>query len=420
MKPQFYLGIDVLMSGQLTWISDIFKNKRVALLSHPAGVDSRAVPTVHVLSQFIEGIPGATLTALFGPQHGLRGEKQDNMIESADYTDPETGLPAFSLYGTTRRLTETMLSSFDVLVVDLQDVGVRVYTFLTTLGYLIEDLAGFPDKELVILDRPNPTGRLVEGNLLEPAWKSFVGIGAVPMQHGFTLGEFARWYKDAHRFNTSVTVIPMEGWNPGDPETVWPNSLPWLQPSPNMPSLVTARCYPGTVMLEGTTLSEARGTTRPLSQLGHPDVDWRRVMRWLETYTDGAISPHSAGALIRYVAFQPTFHKHCGNITPGLELLPVAPYYDPQRFSPFRLIAGILKAIHVLYPSLQLWSEPPYEYEFEKIPIDVITGGTRFRSWVEDPHSTWTEFHDWITEDEQAWREESKRWYIYGADEGII
>jgi uncharacterized protein YbbC (DUF1343 family) len=413
MNQHFSLGIDRLLVSPVESFAEDFKNKRIALLSHPAGVDSNAVPTVDSLTRYISHIPGAKLTALFGPQHGLRGEKQDNMVESYDYQDPETGLPAYSLYGTTRRLTEEMLSTFDVLLVDLQDVGVRVYTFLTTVGYLVEDLSQHSGKTLIILDRPNPTGRLIEGNLLEPGWESFVGIDAIPMQHGFTLGEFALWYKEKHQLATTLKVIPMEGWDPTNPVNAWPKTLLWLQPSPNMPSLVTARCYPGTVMLEGTTLSEARGTTRPLSQIGYPQLDWKKIMRWLSEYTHGQLDPYSIGALIRYVAFQPTFHKHNGEITLGLELIPEAQYYDPKKFKPFRLIAGLLKAIHVLYPTLNLWTKPPYEYEYEKIPIDVITGGQKFRSWVEDSKSTWVEFSDWLENDEHMWREESSKWYLY-------
>lgn len=415
-------------------LSPLLAGKRVALLSHPAGVDGDLTPGVDRIESWLAGRDslsapppsGACLTALFGPQHGLRGEKQDNMVESEDYTDGATGLPAFSLYGTTRRITDTMADTFDVLLVDLQDVGVRVYTFLTTLAYIVEDLARWPDKEVWVLDRPNPTGRLVEGLSLESGHESFVGVAPVPMQHGLTLGEFALWYRDTHRLTTRLTLVPMSGWNATDPRDAWPADRVWVPPSPNMPGLYTARAYAGTVILEGTTLSEGRGTTRPLSVMGHPSVDWDAVLAWVrantsehggaaaETESSGADEDHAlSGCRVRRLTFQPTFHKHAHIPTGGIELVTEGRFWQPTRFRPYRLVAAVLKAIRTLHPDVELWSSPPYEYEHERIPVDVITGGLRFREWVEGATTKWADLAEASAADEEAWRTESSRWRLY-------
>lgn len=394
--------------------------KRIALLAHPASVDREVVHSVDRLRRWLgdtrvrrvnDGEPGpsgARLSALFGPQHGLRGEKQDNMIESDHFTDPATALPVYSLYGESRRLTEAMADSFDVLFIDLQDVGVRVYTFLTTMCYMLEDLDRWPQKEIWVLDRPNPTGRAMDGLRLEAGRESFVGIGPLPMQHGLTLGEAALWYHAVRGLRSRLTVVPMTGWDATDPAFAWPADRVWVQPSPNMPGLFTTRCYPGTVMLEGTTISEGRGTTRPLSTLGHPDVDWTRV---LERATE--LSPVD-GCRVRRVSFLPTFQKHAGIFTPGIEIIAEKPFYDASRFHPFRFVAALLKAIRQVHPGLTLWTEPPYEYEYDRIPIDVITGGDRFRKWVDDPAARWTDLENEVRDDLRSWGDESARFRLYG------
>lgn len=398
-------------------VTDLLAGKRVALLSHPAGVDRALVPSIELLAARLSepSLGGARLTALFGPQHGIRGEKQDNMVESYDEVDSATGLPTYSLYGTTRRLTDQMIDSFDVLLVDLQDVGVRVYTFLTTLAYLAEDLDRKPGKELWVLDRPNPTGRAVEGLKLEAGHESFVGVAPVPMQHGLTLGEFVLWYRAHRNLATTVRVVPMTGWDPNQARTAWPADRIWVPPSPNMPSLATARSYPGTVMLEGTTLSEGRGTTRPLQSFGYPGLDWRAIVQQVRQLTATSDLPEGvlAGTAVRKVTFQPTFHKHQGVPTAGLDLVPLGSFFDPARFRPFRLIAAVLKAIRSLYPDLVLWTEPPYEYEYERRPIDVITGGMRLRQWVDTPDAGWEQIAAPLDEEEEQWRAASTpfRWY---------
>jgi len=310
-----------------------------------------------------------------------------------------------------------MAASFDILLFDLQDVGVRVYTFLTTLCYLLEDLQRWPEKELWVLDRPNPTGRAVEGLRLEPGWESFVGAVPVPMQHGLTLGEMALWFHATKGLSTRLTVVPMTGWGPADPREAWPRERVWVLPSPNMPGLYTARAYPGTVMVEGASLSEGRGTTRPLSVVGHPEVDWAKVVSDVGRecrMTGGEDRTPLSGCRIRFISFQPTFHKHAGRLTPGIELVTEGSFYDPAAFRPYRLVAALFKAIRRRYPEIRLWTDPPYEYEFERRPIDVITGGSRLREWVEKRDFDWQGFDETMSREEAAWRTESEPFRLYG------
>jgi uncharacterized protein YbbC (DUF1343 family) len=403
---EFKFGIEVLPEERR--ILKKLSGKRVALLGHPASVDKNLTSSVDILRD-LGAKHNFALTSLFGPQHGFGGEKQDNMIESDDYKDEETGIEVFSLYGETRRISQKMIDSFDVLFVDLQDVGVRVYTFLTTLCYLLEDLSPYKDKMVIVLDRPNPTGRIMDGLVLRLGWESFVGITSVPMQHGLTLGEFALWYKDKMSLSANLEVIPMEGYTLGNLSPGWPDSRIWVQPSPNMPALYTARAYTGTVILEGTTLSEARGTTRPLSMFGHPDVNWRDVWRWLKKE-----APESfGGCFLRDVVFEPTFHKHAGVPTGGFEIITEGGFYDPALFRPYLLIASVLKAIKRIHPDLVLWATKPYEYEYEKLPIDVITGGTIFRDWVESDSTVIADLIRLISADLGPWKQEAEPYYLY-------
>src|SRR3954469_23135943 len=267
--------------------------RRVALLAHPASVTRDLVHSLDALAR----LPEVKLTAAFGPQHGLRGDKQDNMVESPDFADPIHGIPVFSLYGEVRRPTDAMMQSFDVLLVDLQDLGCRVYTFITTLRYVLE-AAAHHGKAVWVLDRPNPAGRPVEGLPLRPGWESFVGAGPLPMRHGLTLGELGRWFIDHFKLDVDYRVIEMEGWRPEEaPGFGWPAERVWVNPSPNAANLNMARCYAGTVMLEGTTLSEGRGTTRPLELFGAPDLEPRKLMADME-----ALAPQwLAGCKLREV-----------------------------------------------------------------------------------------------------------------------
>jgi uncharacterized protein YbbC (DUF1343 family) len=350
--------------------------KRVALLAHPASVTADLIHALDALSV----LPDIRLTAAFGPQHGLRGDKQDNMMESPDYVDPVLGIPVFSLYGQVRRPTPTMMDSFDVLLVDLQDLGCRIYTFITTLRYVLEEAARH-GKTVIVLDRPNPAGRPVEGTLLQPGWESFVGAGPLPMRHGLTLGEMGRWFVRQLRMDVDYRVIPMEGWAPESaPGFGWPlGEREWINPSPNAANLSMARCYAGTVMLEGTTLSEGRGTTRPLELFGAPDLEPRALIAEMRHLAPNWLQ----GCHLRECWFEPTFHKHAGQLCAGVQIQ-VEAGYDPAAFRPWRLQALAFKALRRLRPDYPLWRDFPYEYEHDRLAIDLINGGPALREWVDD------------------------------------
>ena len=368
--------------------------KRVALLAHPASVTR---DLTHSLDALIAA--GVTITAIFGPQHGVRGDLQDNMMESPDSSDPTYGMPVFSLYGEVRRPSGQSLSTFDILLVDLQDLGCRIYTFVTTLLYVLEAAAEH-GKAVWVLDRPNPAGRPVEGNLLEPGWESFVGAGPMPMRHGLTLGEMGHWFVRHFNLDVDYRVIEMAGWSPDSaPGFGWPPERVWINPSPNAPNLNMARAYAGTVMLEGTTLSEGRGTTRPLELFGAPDIKARAVIAEMER-----IAPlWLAGCTLRDLWFQPTFHKHVGELCNGVFFHAEGRSYDPHAFRPWRLQALAFKAIRNLAPDYPLWRDFPYEYVFDKLAIDVINGSTKLREWVDDREAGPGDLDSFAAPDEQAW-----------------
>jgi len=369
--------------------------KRVALLAHPASVTEDLTHALDALA----ALPDLWLTAAFGPQHGLRGDKQDNMVESRDFVDPLHGLPVFSLYGEVRRPTDAMMDTFDVLLVDLQDLGCRIYTFVTTLRYVLEACAA-KGKALWVLDRPNPAGRPVEGTLLQPGWESFVGAGPLPMRHGLTMGELAGWFVDHLALSLEWRVIPMEGWAPAAaPGFGWPPERAWVNPSPNAPNLAMARCYAGTVMLEGTTLSEGRGTTRPLELFGAPGVDGRG----LKTEMERLAPQWLRGCTLRPCWFEPTFHKHAGQLCGGLQIHAEGPAYDHDVFRPWRVMALAFKALRRLQPDLDLWRDFPYEYEHDRLAIDLINGSPLLRTWVDDPSANPADLDRLTLPHEQAW-----------------
>ena len=381
-------------------------DRRVALLAHPASVTRELVHAVDAIA----GLGDVTLSAAFGPQHGLRGDKQDNMIESPDYTDPAHGIPVFSLYGAVRRPTAAMMDRFDVLLVDLQDVGTRVYTFVTTLRYVLEEAAQ-RRKAVWILDRPNPVGRPVEGLRLRTGWESFVGAGPLPMRHGLTLGELAGWFVRTLALDVEWQVVPLQGWSPARaPGWGWPlGERAWVNPSPNAATLSMARCYPGTVMLEGTTLSEGRGTTRPLELFGAPDLDATALM----TAMRGLAPEWMAGCRLRACWFEPTFHKHRETLCAGMQIHVDDPGYDHERFRPWRLTALAFKALRALRPDYALWRDFAYEYERDRLAIDVITGSELLRGWVDDPAATPADLEALVAPDEAAWREEREAFLLY-------
>jgi uncharacterized protein YbbC (DUF1343 family) len=380
--------------------------RRVALLAHPASVTADLTHSLDALA----ALPGLQLTAVFGPQHGLRGDKQDNMVESPDYRDPTHDLPVFSLYGEVRRPTAEMADSFDVLLVDLQDLGCRIYTFATTLRYVLE-AAATRGKAVWVLDRPNPAGRPVEGLLLRPGWESFVGAGPMPMRHGLTLGELARWLAWHIRLDLELEVVAMEGWEPGSgPGYGWPlGERSWVNPSPNAPGPWMARCYAGTVMLEGTTLSEGRGTTRPLELFGAPDLEPRRLLAEMERLGAGWLR----GCRLRECWFEPTFHKHAGRLCAGVQIHVDDPAYGHETFRPWRLAALVFKALRSLRPDYELWRDFPYEYEHERLAIDLINGSPLLREWVDDAAAGPADLDALAVADEAAWREEREAFLLY-------
>ena len=397
-------GIDRLLDDPV--LRKPLAGRRIALLAHPASVTRNLVHSLDALA----ALPDIQIVATFGPQHGLRGDKQDNMVESPDFPDPVHGIPVFSLYGEVRRPTAAMMDCFDALLVDLQDVGCRIYTFITTLRYVLEAAAEH-QKTVWILDRPNPVGRPVEGLRLRPGWESFVGAGALPMRHGLTLGELARWFVQTLRLDVGYEVITMDGWSPTSaPGYGWPlGERTWVNPSPNASNLWMARCYAGTVMLEGTTLSEGRGTTHPLELFGTPDLIPRTLLAQMES-----LAPHWLhGCRLRACWFEPTFHKHVGKLCAGLQIHVDDPHYDHDAFRPWRLLALAFKSLRILRPDFELWRDSPYEYEHERLAIDLINGSPLLRQWVDDPAATPADLDSLATIDEANWRAERESVLLY-------
>ncbi len=323
------------------------EEKRVALLAHPASVTK---DLTHSLDALVAA--GLNVSAVFGPQHGVRGDLQDNMMESPDYTDPTYGVPVFSLYGEVRRPSGQSMGTFDTILVDLQDLGCRIYTYVTTLLYVLEAAAGH-GKSVWVLDRPNPAGRPIEGLTLRPGWESFVGAGPIPMRHGLTLGELGQWFVDSMKIDVDYRVIEMEGWAPD--------------------------IEPGRILAE--------------MQAFAPE--------WLE------------GCKLREISFEPTFHKHSGQLCHGVHIHAEGPFYDHAAFKPWRLQALAFKAIRRLQPGYALWRDFPYEYEFDKLAIDVINGSPLLREWVDDPTTAASDLDELTIPDERDWEEQRKAYLIY-------
>jgi uncharacterized protein YbbC (DUF1343 family) len=401
------LGIDRLL--QTSEFLKELEGKRVSLLAHPA---SMTTDFTHSLDA-IQKQGSIRLTSAFGPQHGMRGEKQDNMQETDDYVDPHFKIPIFSLYGEVRRPNKKMMDTFDVLLVDLQDVGTRIYTFLTTLLYVMEEAAKY-GKTVWVLDRPNPAGRPIEGTLLRKGWVSFVGAAEdLPMRHGLTLGEAALWFKKTLKIDIDLKVIAMEGYDPTrGPGYGWPEGeLSWVNPSPNAATLSMARCFPGTVLIEGTNLSEGRGTTRPLETVGGPGLNMPDVFKemgrlaatWME------------GCRLRECFFQPTFQKHAGKIVSGMQIHVDGGAYKHDVFKPYRLVGLWLKAIRNLYSSYDIWRDFHYEYEKTRLAFDLINGGPQLREWVDNRDATATDLDRICLDDEKVWGEMRREFLLYKA-----
>lgn len=354
-------GLEVILGKERS----LLQGQRVGLIVNPTSID----PSYQHAADLFDRCEVFRLTTLLGPQHGIRGETQDNMVEWEGFRDKRTGLPIYSLYGETRIPTEEMLREVDVLVFDIQDVGTRVYTFIYTMAHAMQACAQY-GRKMVVLDRPNPiTGRYIEGNVLEPAFSSFVGLFPIPMRHGMTVAELALLFNDCFGIGCQLEVVPMEGWERG----MWfdQTGLPWVFPSPNMPTLDTATVYPGAVMVEGTEFSEGRGTTRPFELIGAPYIDPYELVEAL------ASEPLS-GVLFRPHYFQPTFQKHAGQLCGGLQIH----ILDRETFRPVLTGVTIIKTVCRLYPDHFQWRKPPYEYVSDKLPFDVICGSERLRQQI--------------------------------------
>lgn len=398
-------GIDVLLSSK-TLISEL-AGRRVALLGHPASMTKDFRHSLDALM----AVPELKVTAAFGPQHGMRGEVQDNMQETENYIDPVYRIPVFSLYGEVRRPDKKMMESFDVILIDIQDVGTRIYTFLTTLLYVLEESAKL-GKSVWVLDRPNPAGRPVEGSLLRPGWISFVGAAeGLPMRHGLTMAEAALWFKKRLKIDVDLKIVKMESYNPDEASGYgWPlGEVSWVNPSPNAATLSMARCFPGTVLIEGTNLSEGRGTTRPLEILGGPGLDMTRVLATMSQIQ----SEWMEGCRLRSCFFLPTFQKHAGHIIPGFQIHVDDSAYHHERFKPYRLVSLWLKAIRTLYPDYEIWRDFHYEYEKERLAFDLINGGPELREWIDDPAAKAGDLDSVCLPDEKHWLEDRREFLLY-------
>lgn len=381
------------------------RKARVGLVAHPASITS---DNQHAIDMLMEH--GCNVVKAFGPQHGMRGDKQDNMIESDDYIDPLHHLPVISLYGEHRKPTAAMLEDLDIVLFDLQDIGCRIYTYITTLFYFVQVCAD-NGKELWVLDRPNPAGRPVDGLYLQPGAESFVGCTAMPTRHGLTIGELAHWFRSLADSDMQLNVIEMADYDPqASPGFGWPlGERPWINPSPNAASLNMARCFSGTVLLEGTTLSEGRGTTTPLEVIGAPDLPVAEMLDYLRAEAPAWLE----GAYIRDGYFMPTFHKHEGMLCRALQFHTDYPGYRHDVFKPYRLVAGLLKALRHVEPARELWRYHEYEYELDRVPIDVINGGPELRQWVDSPDLSFTQFEHALRQAELRWLEQREHFLIY-------
>jgi uncharacterized protein YbbC (DUF1343 family) len=373
----------------------LLKGQRIGLICNQASVDHKFR---HAADLFFED-SDINLTTLFGPQHGIRGDVQDNMIETAHANDKQTGLPIYSLYSETREPTEQMLENTDVLVFDLQDVGCRVYTFIYTMANAMKACARF-GKKFIVLDRPNPiNGVDIEGSLLEIGHESFVGMYPIPMRHGLTVGELAKLFNAEYSINCELEVVTMDEWKREDfyDET----DAPWVMPSPNMPTVDTAVVFPGTVYLEGTKVSEGRGTTRPFELIGAPYIESK-------TLADALSSLELPGVIFRATEFMPTFQKHFNKVCGGV----FVHVTDRNLFKP--VIAGIavIKTIFDLYPNDFEWKNPPYEYVYDRNPFDVIAGTTKLRESFENGASLDEIQNSWKV-DEEAFREQRQKYLLY-------
>ena len=385
------LGIDRLLDQDVALIA----GQRIGLVANPASIDGRFRHAADRLRESVD----ATLVALFGPQHGFRSNLQDNMIETPHAHDGRRGVPVYSLYSDIREPTEAMLRDVDVLVVDLQDVGTRVYTFIYTMANCMRAAARHGVR-VVVCDRPNPIGGTeVEGSLLRPEWTSFVGQFPIPLRHGLTIGELARLFNDEFGIGCALDVVALEGWQ----REMYHNEtgLPWIIPSPNLPTLDSAIVYPGAVLFEGTTLSEGRGTTRPFELIGAPWIDGERL-------ADAMNQRGLPGVHFRAVFFEPTFQKHARETCGGCQI-----HVTNRRvFKPVRTAVELLAEFQRQAPERFAWRQPPYEYETTKEPIDILYGSDGLRRTVDGGGTVASLIESW-SEDEDRFRAQRERYLLY-------
>ena len=401
-----HTGLDVLLQDDNRL--RVLRNRRVAVLANPASMTSVRLGFEHALDALVT-VLGSAVTAAFGPQHGMRGDKQYNMEESPTYEDAKHRIPVFSLYGDVRRPTEEMIDTFDVVLVDLQDVGWRGYTWVATLLYMLEACA-HRDKAVWVLDRPNPAGRVVEGKRLVKGQESFVGVAPIPQRHGLTLGELARYMVDYYSLDTPVDVVTMDGYSPDEPPGFgWPAGSVWINPSPAIANINCVRCYTGTVLLEGTNLSEGRGTTTPLEVVGAPGLEVDSLLAHMRS----TAPDFCEGCYLRPCFFEPFFDKYTKQLCAGFQIHADFPGYAPSRFRPYRLISALFKSLRTVQPEFPLWRDFYYEYEPNRRPIDVIHGGTSLREWVDDPTASIADWDAAVRIDEEAWIEEREPFLIY-------
>lgn len=370
------------------------KGARVGLLVHPASVNRSLKHTVKLFlkSRKFE------LKALFGPQHGIRGETQDNMVEWEGFRDRQTRLPVYSLYSHRRKPESAMLKNIDVMVTDLQDIGSRYYTFIWTMELCMQGCLEM-SKSVVLLDRPNPLGgAVIEGTVLDMAYASFVGQRPLPIRHGMTIGEIGSYLRNEFYPSLDFHVILMNGWR----RKMWFDEagLPWVMPSPNIPTLETAIVYPGMCLLEGTNLSEGRGTTRPFEIFGAPFIEPEILLKQLKEFK-------LPGVVFRPVYFQPTFQKHAGRLCGGAQIHVI----NRERFKPFKTGVAVIKAVRALYPEHFLWRKPPYEYETEKMPIDILAGTDKLRKDIENGESL-KQMEEWWKEQSHQFQRGVRRKYL--------
>ena len=357
--PSVRLGSDVLLS------SGRLRGLRVGVVCNHASVD-------HGFQHIVDRLtaqPGVSLGAIFGPQHGFRSDVQDNMIETPHGRDASRAVPIYSLYSDTREPSGEMLRGLDALVIDLQDIGARIYTYIYTMANCMRAAARY-SVPVIVCDRPNPIGGAVEGGRLEHGFESFVGQFPIPMRHGMTIGELARLFNDTFGIGAQLEVVPMEGWRR---EMYYDaTGLRWVMPSPNMPTLDSAIVYPGTVLFEGTMLSEARGTTRPFELVGAPWIDAERFAAEMNAM-------ELPGVFFRPAGFEPTFQKHAKTACGGCQIHVL----DRERFKPVLTGVALIWTFRRMDPDKFAWRQPPYEYEHEKLPFDILAGSAALREQIE-------------------------------------